>query len=141
MTKEEMIRMNKTSLGLLDGSDYVGYLESLHMLHCLKRIYQSHHQEHYREQQRDGAFTTAHLYHCLDVLREGIMCNADVSINTLFWETPNKVQGARPGPRKCVDWDHLQSWADNRTLTASDRKTFLATMVVPFDEPGSVGPV
>jgi hypothetical protein len=26
--------------------------------------------------------------HCLDVLREGIMCNADMAINTLVWKTP-----------------------------------------------------
>lgn len=68
------------------------------------------------------------------------MCNADVTINTLFWETPTKVQGTRPGPRKCVDWDRLQSWAEDRTLTASDRETFLANLVVPFDDIGSMGP-
>ncbi|KAI0198220.1 hypothetical protein F4808DRAFT_266836 [Astrocystis sublimbata] len=141
MTKEEMVKMNKTSLSLLDGSGYVGYLETFHMLHCVKRIYQSHHQEYYPEQQRDGAFTDAHLYHCLDVLREGIMCNADLSINTLFWETPTKVQGARPGLRKCVNWDLLQSWAEDRTLTAKDRESFLATLVVPFEKPGSIGPI
>ncbi|KAI1137266.1 hypothetical protein F5Y05DRAFT_419716 [Hypoxylon sp. FL0543] len=141
MTKEEMIKMNKTSLALLDGSGYVGYLESLHMLHCLKRIYQAHHPEHYPEQERNGAFTTAHLYHCLDVLREGVMCNADVTINTLLRESPSQVLGARPGPRKCIDWDRLQAWADDRTLSASDGETFLATLVVPFDESGSIGPV
>ncbi|KAI0102797.1 hypothetical protein GGR51DRAFT_573823 [Nemania sp. FL0031] len=49
MTEEDMVKMNKTSLALLDGSGYVGYLEAFHMLHCLKRIYQSHHPEHYPE--------------------------------------------------------------------------------------------
>ncbi|KAI0436442.1 hypothetical protein F4803DRAFT_542274 [Xylaria telfairii] len=69
------------------------------------------------------------------------MCNADLTINTLFWETPEKVQGARPGPRKCIDWDRLEAWADDRILIASDRETFLETLVLPFDAPGSTGPV
>ncbi|KAI1178234.1 hypothetical protein F4777DRAFT_130811 [Nemania sp. FL0916] len=141
MTNEEMIRMNKTSLALLDGGGYVGYLEVFHMLHCLKRIYQSHHPEHYPEQQRDGAFTAPHLYHCLDVLREGVMCNADVTVNTLVWENSQKVRGARPGPRKCIDWNQLEAWAADRILIASDRDTFLETLVVPFDDAGSMGPV
>ncbi|KAI0534496.1 hypothetical protein GGR58DRAFT_520254 [Xylaria digitata] len=82
MTKKEMIKMNRTSLALLDGSGYVGYLESFHMLHCL-----SHHPEQYPEQQRDGAFTTSHL--C-------VMCNADVTVNTLFWESPGfKVRSTK----------------------------------------------
>ncbi|KAI0897749.1 hypothetical protein F4806DRAFT_375667 [Annulohypoxylon nitens] len=140
ITKEEMVKMNKTSISLVDGSGYVGYIEALHMLHCVKRIYQSHHQEHYPEQQQDGAFTTPHLYHCLDVLREGIMCNADVTMNTLFWESPSRVLGER-GPRKCTDWNRLQAWADDRTITAKDRETLLTTMVVPIDEIGSIGPI
>lgn len=37
ITKEEMIKMNKTSLALLRDGGYVGYLESFHMLHCLVR--------------------------------------------------------------------------------------------------------
>ncbi|KAH9984475.1 hypothetical protein F4779DRAFT_632536 [Xylariaceae sp. FL0662B] len=99
ITMEEIKRMNKTSLALINRSGYVGYLESFHMLHCLvrdhprlvksisihrkqKRIYQAHHPAHYPKQQRDGAFTASHLY---------------VTINTSFWETPTKVQGAKPG--------------------------------------------
>ncbi|KAI1387153.1 uncharacterized protein F4822DRAFT_429914 [Hypoxylon trugodes] len=140
ITKDEMIKMNKTSLTLKDGSGYVGYLEAIHMLHCVKRLYQSHNPDHYPEQQRAGAFTDDHFYHCLDVIREGIMCNADVAINTLLWDGPSKVKGARPGPRKCTDWGRLQAWADDKTLAEKDLKTFLATAVVPFDEIGSVGP-
>ncbi|GAW23039.1 hypothetical protein ANO14919_125870 [Xylariales sp. No.14919] len=69
------------------------------------------------------------------------MCNADVAINTLFWESPAKVQGARPGSRKCINWERLEAWAENRILISSDRETFLKTLVVPFGTAGSVGPV
>ncbi|KAK1639179.1 hypothetical protein BDP81DRAFT_423609 [Colletotrichum phormii] len=33
----EMNRMQKTSLALKDGSGYIGYLESFHMLHCVAK--------------------------------------------------------------------------------------------------------
>ncbi|KAI1656177.1 hypothetical protein F4813DRAFT_136605 [Daldinia decipiens] len=141
VTKEEMLKMNKTSVRLLDGSGYVGYLEAFHLLHCVRVIYQSHHPEYYPKQQREGDFTPAHLYHCLDVLREGIMCNPDLTLDTLSWVTPRMVEGSRPEPRKCADWDHLQAWADDRTLPMEDLEEFLATFVVPSNETGSIGPV
>ncbi|KXH44566.1 hypothetical protein CNYM01_09527 [Colletotrichum nymphaeae SA-01] len=34
-SEDEMNRMQKTSLALKDGSGYIGYLESFHMLHCV----------------------------------------------------------------------------------------------------------
>lgn len=77
--------------------------------------------------------------HCLEVLRQGIMCNADVAINTYFWETPQKIKGSRAKTRKCTDWGRLQSWADERTLSASDKDAFLETLV-PMGQTGSIGP-
>lgn len=35
LSADEMRKMNKTSVTLKDGSGYVGYLEAIHMLHCV----------------------------------------------------------------------------------------------------------
>lgn len=35
VSADEMRRMNKTSVTLKDGSGHVGYLETIHMLHCV----------------------------------------------------------------------------------------------------------
>lgn len=35
LSEDEMNKMGKTSLALKDGSGYIGYLESFHMLHCV----------------------------------------------------------------------------------------------------------
>lgn len=177
LTEEEMRKMNKTSVRLRDGSGYVGYIEAIHMLHCVvclgpdhciarlrlhrsqKRIYQAQYPEHYPKLQQDkDAFSMHHWStfscpwnlaaslhrcsgililtdltcstdHCLEVLRQGIMCNADVSINTYFWENPRTIKGSRAKTRKCTDWSRLQAWADERTLSASDRDAFLETLV------------
>ncbi|KAL9107050.1 MAG: hypothetical protein Q9227_007996 [Pyrenula ochraceoflavens] len=35
ISKEELVKMNRASIPLRDGTGYVGYLESNHMLHCV----------------------------------------------------------------------------------------------------------
>ncbi|KAI2637706.1 hypothetical protein GGS26DRAFT_544846 [Hypomontagnella submonticulosa] len=139
LSEDEMRMMNKTSIALRDGTGYIGYLESLHMLHCVKRIYQSRHAEYYAGLQNSNAFTTGHLDHCLEVLRQGIMCNADVAINTFFWDAQGEIEANRTGPRKCTNWDRISEWADERRLTLQSREQFRPTLV-PSDEPGSIGP-
>ncbi|KAI0543947.1 hypothetical protein F4679DRAFT_566706 [Xylaria curta] len=129
LSEDELRQMNKTSIALRDGSGYIGYLESIHMLHCVKRIYQSRYLDHYPELQNTDAFTPEHWDHCLEVLREGIMCNADVTVNTYFWQTPFEIKGKRDGPRKCMDWSLIEAWADERSLNASSRAQFLDSLV------------
>ncbi|KAI0418435.1 hypothetical protein F5X98DRAFT_338057 [Xylaria grammica] len=129
LSEDELRKMNKTSIALRDGSGYIGYLESIHMLHCVKRIYQSRYLDHYPELQDTDAFTSEHWDHCLEVLREGIMCNADVTLNTYFWQTPFEIKGKRDGPRKCTDWSLIEAWADERSLNATNRTQFLDSLV------------
>ncbi|KAK6835050.1 hypothetical protein PG987_009744 [Apiospora arundinis] len=101
LSKEEIRSMNATSIALRDGSGYIGYLESIHMLH----------------------------YHCLEILREGIMCNADVTINTYFWASKDEIKGYRSGPRKCTNWGLVQSWLSSREIDLGDREGFLTSLV------------
>lgn len=77
--------MNKTSVVLKDGSSYVGYLETFHMLHCVvsgpqnrsrsgkpsticscitspqKRFYQFGNREYYPDVQAMDGFNPAHI--------------------------------------------------------------------------------
>ncbi|KAI0878355.1 hypothetical protein GGS24DRAFT_518143 [Hypoxylon argillaceum] len=129
ISEEELKRMNKTSIRLRDGSGYVGYLEAIHMLHCVKRMYQSRHPEHYVELQGTEAFSSEHWDHCLEVLRKGIMCNADVTINTYQWKTPTEIKGQSSGPRKCTDWDRIQAWADERMLKFDGVDNYIEKLV------------
>lgn len=181
--------MNKTSIVLRDGSGYVGYLESIHMLHCVVWMLSPRVPMHYP--------STAHTYtiyrngftnlsiqsitlsfkaltrlppltgvrhftlhsshicsrsktnnililpmpdHCLEVLRQGIMCNADIAINTYTWGTPYEIKGNRDWPRKCTNWDRVAAWADERRVTFEGAEKFLASLV-QSDEPGSLGPM
>ncbi|KAK8855108.1 tat pathway signal sequence [Apiospora arundinis] len=129
LSKEEIRSMNATSIALRDGSGYIGYLESIHMLHCVKRMYQYRHQDHYQRLQDTDAFLPGHWDHCLEILREGIMCNADATINTYFWASKDDIKGYRSGPRKCTNWGLVQSWLSSREIDLGDREGFLASLV------------
>ncbi|KAJ0104234.1 hypothetical protein J7T55_001721 [Diaporthe amygdali] len=61
LSEEEMRAMNKTSVVLKDGSGYVGYLETFHMLHCVKRFYQFGNRENYPDVQAMDGFNPAHI--------------------------------------------------------------------------------
>ncbi|KAF2963011.1 hypothetical protein GQX73_g10561 [Xylaria multiplex] len=133
VTKDELERMNKSSIALRNGTGYIGYLEVHHMLHCVKRLYQLQYPEYYTGAVADGALSIEHRDHCLNVLIEGIMCNADTTINTYAWKNNHEIRGSRTGSRRCTDWDHLQAWANQRTLQIVDRSETMAALV-PSDE-------
>ncbi|PLB46207.1 hypothetical protein P170DRAFT_467316 [Aspergillus steynii IBT 23096] len=116
LSEEELQKMNKTSIKLKDGSGYLGYLESIHMLHCVKRIYQYQYPDYYPELQDLHAFEPGHWDHCLEVLREGILCNADITVNTYYWKSPTEIHGNRTGTRKCTNWKKIQDWAIDRAV-------------------------
>lgn len=61
--------------------------------------------------------------HCLDALRQFVMCKADVSILTYDW----MPQFHRPWPNfeiqhKCANWDHIQDWAEAHSFDGFDER-------------------
>jgi len=52
-----------------------------------------------------------HSEHCLDILRQGIMCHGDTSLLTLKWAPWTKIPLANfSAPHQCVDWERLDGW-------------------------------
>ena len=52
---------------------------------------------------------TKHIFHCMDYLRQAILCNADL---TLEWRSdvdPKHIDGYGP-PHRCRKWDDVQKW-------------------------------
>lgn len=67
--------------------------------------------------------TVVSVDHCLDYLRQSIMCRADYSMYTLYWATSQ--QGNKPvlthhppKPQKCVNWDKLHAWMQDRSASS-----------------------
>ncbi|KAF2188670.1 hypothetical protein K469DRAFT_565699, partial [Zopfia rhizophila CBS 207.26] len=92
----------------------VYYLKGYHDLHCLKLIRKAivayQHGEEFR-------LSVDHIFHCLDGLRQDIMCTAD--------DTPmpapveHKVGDGQI--RRCRDWNKMAAWATRPDQNACHR--------------------
>ncbi|ORY67104.1 uncharacterized protein BCR38DRAFT_387461 [Pseudomassariella vexata] len=105
------------------GGGYMGYVESSHQLHCLHTLWATKHLIKYPElfpnmlakQQEDPELEDAHFEHCVDVVRQRLMCTADPAIVTFQW-----IMGLpRPYPNfhtghMCTDYGALRDWTDRR---------------------------
>ncbi|KAM3068614.1 hypothetical protein ACMFMG_011138 [Clarireedia jacksonii] len=102
LTKDELHNLNKSSIELADGSGYFGQLNVYHHLHCLKFIREVFYSEYYPEAR--GPTTKSHVDHCIDDIRQALMCQADTSITSYRWEagarrpTPDFIGYVRVSP-------------------------------------------
>ncbi|RYN40286.1 hypothetical protein AA0113_g302 [Alternaria arborescens] len=80
------------------------YIKGIHDLHCLKLVRKAIASKHKGDPR---PFNLLHIYHCLDGLRQDIMCTADDTP----MPAPVAPQGGDDQLRRCRDWDKLISWA------------------------------
>ena len=58
--------------------------------------------------------------HCLELLREALMCQADVSIMTFRWSDERPIPVADLwSSHECVNWDIVEQWAGERRVNLS----------------------
>ncbi|KAL5313614.1 hypothetical protein ACEPPN_018035 [Leptodophora sp. 'Broadleaf-Isolate-01'] len=77
-----------------------------HDLHCLYHAHYEH---------RPDAIEFPHIDHCLDALRQSIMCTGDMTLSPIKWD----YKGGRIVPdfqvdHTCRDFDTLREWSVNR---------------------------
>lgn len=121
-SEQELIMANNaTSIRLQDGG-YVAGLGISHSLHCVKRIKQYLHPDYYYPGDQNWEELFLHVDHCLESLRQSVMCSADVSVYTLEWTPHSKFKPAVrvPQPHACVDWEALHGWMEGRAASLSD---------------------
>ncbi|KAI0154991.1 hypothetical protein GGR57DRAFT_102205 [Xylariaceae sp. FL1272] len=112
LNKHTLKMINRTALELSDHSGYHGGMGVHHHLHCLKYIRQALHPEYYTGALAVDPDLMEHVYHCIDDVRQALMCNPDISIYTHVW-----IPGYRkPWPNfdvehECINWEVLNGWA------------------------------
>ncbi|OSX62449.1 hypothetical protein POSPLADRAFT_1142351 [Postia placenta MAD-698-R-SB12] len=99
----------------VDGGGYMGTLDFTHQLHCLNVLRKHTYYEYYKDTESailEGpqAYRT-HLDHCVDMLRQHILCNADVGLVTNDWVKGHKT----PYPdfsnwHRCRDVEKIWEW-------------------------------
>ncbi|KAK4870691.1 hypothetical protein LT330_005039 [Penicillium expansum] len=126
--KDTLDRLNRSSIKLADGSgDYFGGLSVHHHLHCLKYVRHYLHRDYYNAtDELKESNLEEHIDHCLDDIRQTLMCHADISIYTYDW-IPNY---RKPWPNfrvdhECVNWELLDDWAKEHSFSIYDQASLV----------------
>lgn len=58
-----------------------------------------------------------HKDHCIEVLRQRLMCNADLNVYPYHWvEEFDMPVGHLFTQHRCIDWDNLHTWAKSAAV-------------------------
>ena len=100
---------------------YVAVAGGAHHLHCLHYVWQDHYLKDFPEQfatkKAVPEMYERHYEHCIDYLRQGIMCNFDTGIIPYNWVLDNQ----QPTPNgntwhKCVDWNKVEDVLEDMSV-------------------------
>ncbi|KAI1126438.1 hypothetical protein F5Y10DRAFT_293829 [Nemania abortiva] len=109
------------------GGGYMGMLEVFHQLHCLNLLRKAlvYNYDHYLEQGEEEFYDgepiiKLHVGHCLDMIRQQLMCSADVGLVPFVWVDkrqwmPHEDTKPHRLPRfdnthRCRDFDAIREW-------------------------------
>ncbi|POS81183.1 hypothetical protein DHEL01_v200394 [Diaporthe helianthi] len=90
-------------------------LSALHQLHCLGVIRDV--VKKYEKHDKSRFAGSGHEYHCIDYIRQSIMCSADTTLDFAELQPDGRRKGfsGANSTHQCRDWDALTSWAvENR---------------------------
>ncbi|PPQ80082.1 hypothetical protein CVT26_011529 [Gymnopilus dilepis] len=125
ITRDELLRMGKEDRPSTvkwrpkDGGGYMAALEVTHQLHCLNMFRKYIHLDYYG--QADEFFRTSkektilnHLEHCIDNLRQYLMCNADTAMITFEWVRGFSVEYPDFNTRhQCRNFEKIITWQND----------------------------
>jgi hypothetical protein len=58
-----------------------------------------------------------HKDHCVEVLRQRLMCNPDLNIYSYHWVSRHHgAWGNLYTRHRCLDWDHFHGWAQENLV-------------------------
>ncbi|KJZ74360.1 hypothetical protein HIM_06170 [Hirsutella minnesotensis 3608] len=110
--KEDLDKIDQTSVPLNDeAGGFLVTLDVFHELHCLdvlrKRIFKDDYPNDIEEEVQ-----IKHIDHCIDLIRQVLMCHADIALHTFTWKDDYRW----PWPNftvehECRNWDSVMQWA------------------------------
>ncbi|KAI1409006.1 hypothetical protein F5Y13DRAFT_171318 [Hypoxylon sp. FL1857] len=124
----DFLGLNTTNRIQLDGGDYLGVIGGYHHLHCLNNmriaIHWDYYESKYGNYSRQEVFSREHSDHCIDTLRQALMCNPNTEIHTAEWlNRPHELgdkELSGQSTTTCLKWDSLDKWARPRALRAGE---------------------
>ncbi|KAF2812836.1 uncharacterized protein BDZ99DRAFT_495991 [Mytilinidion resinicola] len=101
----------------LDGQ-YLVELDVFHQLHCLNNIRMSRYPDRYTTISHNGIphdFADSHVEHCIDSIRQSLMCHSDISPLVWQWsEEQNAMRMHGDVVHTCRNFDAIREWARAR---------------------------
>jgi hypothetical protein len=148
LTKEELhlVGANMTNRVQVNGGDYLGSIGVYHHLHCLNNLRMVVHWDYYKSKWADYAFpeqfdvghsgystlrsaqrdhftrwqTNQAIDHCINTLRQAIMCHPNTAITTFEWvDEVNPLEGKEQkleAMATCAKWESIDNWARKKAL-------------------------
>ncbi|KAN0089749.1 protein of unknown function (DUF3328) domain containing protein [Hyaloscypha variabilis] len=107
------------------GGGYPVFMEGMHQLHCLNLVRKSlYYNYEYYSKQGEGAFSDSprtlrfHVSHCLDILRQRLMCTTDTGIFGSVWVNRSNPHSFVDFNTKhvCKNFDEIRSWAERNQM-------------------------
>jgi len=86
-------------------------ISMFHELHCLLEIHQV-------IVQRAGP--NKHVQHCLNYIRQGVLCSADLTLEPINYLTHNFTSHSVIGDRACKDWRAAHKFAEDNSREWDD---------------------
>ncbi|KAF4591063.1 hypothetical protein EYR40_009663 [Pleurotus pulmonarius] len=100
-----------------DKGHYVVELDVFHQLRCLDRIRRTIYSDHYPEAHISVEDNEEYVSHCVDSIRQSLMCSSDVSLLVWQWDEAALQSRIRTDVvRRCRDFDNVKGWALHRQL-------------------------
>lgn len=118
INKSEAAQMYNRTSPINNEGDYVVTLDVFHQLHCLNKMRQKIYWNttNYGEPEPDY-INTAHVDHCIDQMRQSLMCTVDVTpIPYQWYEKYHAYMPATGIVHQCRDFEKVQEWASHRVV-------------------------
>lgn len=105
-----------------DPGYYISQLDVFHELHCLNSLRQYMYPEYYNLTNPTGLMIE-HRDHCIDTLRQSLMCSADITPISFVWDEEKHMAFGLPASyHQCRNFSKIQEWAkQNQMITPFDR--------------------
>jgi hypothetical protein len=98
------------------GGNYLATLEVFHYLHCIERVRQSS-LAYYMKDDPNFVRRRTHPNHCIETLRQAIMCQSDVTMVTYDWV--EGLDDPYPNfniPHQCRDFEKILDWINGHHI-------------------------
>ncbi|KAF2164075.1 hypothetical protein M409DRAFT_25423 [Zasmidium cellare ATCC 36951] len=114
--------------GVISEPGYPATIQAIHQLHCLNLLRKSlwFNADYYRNEAKGSwghnqtdADVQVHVGHCLDAMRQVVMCNADTDVVPLLWFTEQgRTISDFARNKQCRNFESVTAWSEKHQVKA-----------------------